>query len=157
MTIEEYIKKSKMSIEGLIEFAKTAKMDANVVRGLRQYIKPYKIYTTPFSKEDYLKHTILIINGKEVRPTEQDVDICIEYLQKNDALICNKTVRETISKYKKGEIDITQVDEKENDKTVEENTESLKKSLVTKILEQQKTIAEQQQEITNLTSKKKEL
>lgn len=45
---------------------------------------------------------------EEIRPTEQEVDACIEYLKENGSLICDKTVRTTISQYKRGEIDITQ-------------------------------------------------
>lgn len=50
----------------------------------------------PFIRADYLKSTILIINGQEVRPTEEDVDKCVEYLQVNGSLICDKTVRNTV-------------------------------------------------------------
>lgn len=83
MTIEEYIMKSKMSIEELIEFAKKDNLSADVIRGLRRFIKPYQVYTRPFSKKEYLFSTTLIIDEKEVKPTEQDVDMSIEYLKAN--------------------------------------------------------------------------
>lgn len=43
-----------------------------------------------------------------------------------------------------------------NNKTIEQNNKILKKSLVERILEQQKTISKQQEEILNLSSQKKE-
>ena len=117
MTIEEYIMKSKMSIEELIAFAKKDHLPDDIIRGLYRYIKPYKAYTRPFNKQNYLSTTILIIDDKEVKPTEQDVDMCIEYLKANGSLICDKTVRDTIRMYLKGEIDITQRNE-----VIEEDT-----------------------------------
>ena len=65
-------------------------------RGLYKYIKPYKTFTRPFKKKEYLETTFLIIDGEEIRPTEQEVDACIEYLKANGSLICDKTVRTTI-------------------------------------------------------------
>ena len=107
MTIEEYIKSSKTSIEELIQFAKKNNMGADVVRGLYRYKDLYKTYTTPFRKKEFIKITTYHINGEEIKPTEQDVDKCIEYLKSNDELICHKTVTDLIKKYYKGEVDIT--------------------------------------------------
>lgn len=146
MTIEEYIMKSKMSIEELIEFAKKNNLSADVIRGLRRFIKPYQVYTRPFSKKEYLFSTTLIIDEKEVKPTEQDVDMAIEYLKAKGSLVCDKTVNDTVRRYLKGEIDITQRSE-----------ETVKQELIKKIVEQQKTIAGQQAEISRLKSQKKEL
>lgn len=44
-----------------------------------------------------------------------------------------------------------------NDKTIEQNNDTLKKALVERILEQQKTISEQQQEMMKLNSQKREI
>ena len=44
-----------------------------------------------------------------------------------------------------------------NDQTIEENNVAIKKALVQRILAQQKTISEQQSEISKLSSQKKEL
>ena len=120
MTIEEYIMKSKTSIEDLITFAKKEHLSADIIRGLYKYKSSYKTYTRPFKKKEYLETTILIIDGEEIRPTEQEVDACIEYLKANGSLICDKTVRTTISQYKRGEIDITQIPEQ----AVEESTKT---------------------------------
>lgn len=107
MSIEEYIMKSKMSIEELIIFAKRVGIPADEIRKLHKYKKTYEVLKKPFNKQKYLKSTALIINGEEVQPTEEDVDICIDYLKRTGALICDKTVRKTISQFKKGELDIT--------------------------------------------------
>ena len=114
MTIEEYIMKSKMSIEELIEFAKKNNLSADVIRGLHRFIKPYQIYTRPFSKKEYLSSTTLIIDEKAVKPTEQDVEMCIQYLKVNGSLVCDKTVRDTVRRYLSGEIDITQKKRRSN-------------------------------------------
>ena len=66
---EDYIKKSKTSIEELIAFAKKQHMSADIIRKLYSYKNPYKLYKKPFNKTEYLKTTILTINGEEVRPT----------------------------------------------------------------------------------------
>ena len=107
MTIEEYILKSKTSIEDLIKFAKKENMSADIIRKLHRFVQPYKRYTRPFNKKEYLSSTILAIGDKEIKPTEQDVNKCIAYLKGQGLLICDKTVRTTIISYLKGELDIT--------------------------------------------------
>ena len=97
--------KSKTSIEDLRTFAKKEHLSADIIRGWYKYIKPYKTFTRPVKKKEYLETTFLIIDGEEIRPTEQEVDACIEYLKANGSLICDKTVRTTISQYKRGEIE----------------------------------------------------
>ena len=143
MTIEEYIMKSKMSIVELIEFAKKNNLSADVIRGLHRFIKPYQIYTRPFSKKEYLSSTTLIIDEKAVKPTEQDVEMCIQYLKVNGSLVCDKTVRDTVRRYLSGEIDITQKSE-----------EATKQELIKKIVKQQETIKGQQAEISRLKDTK---
>lgn len=108
MFIEEYIMKSKTSIEDLITFAKKEHLSTEIIRGLYKYKSAYKTYTRPFKKKEYLETTLLIIDGEEIRPTEQEVDAYIEYLKANGSLICDKTVRTIISQYKRGKINITQ-------------------------------------------------
>lgn len=108
MTIEEYIMKSKMSIEDLIALAKKSSLSPDVIRSLYKFKRPYKTYTRPFNKKEYISSTTLIINGKEVKPTEQDVDMCIEYLKSKGSLICAKNVEDTVRKYLKGETKIVQ-------------------------------------------------
>ena len=125
MSIEEYIMKSKTSIEDLIVFSKKEHLPSDVIRGLYKYKNAYKTYTRPFKKKEYLETTILIINGEEIRPTEQEVDSCIEYLKANGTLICDKTVRTTISKYKRGEIDITERHEQDMEESTKTQLESL--------------------------------
>ena len=146
MTIEEYIMKSKTSIEELITFAKKEHLSSDTIRGLYKYKKPYRVYTRPFRKKEYLTSTIIIIDGKEVRPTEQDVDMCIEYLKTNGALLCAKNIEDLVRKHLRGEIDITQKGE-----------ETTKQELIKKIIEQQETIAEQETEMNRLNTQKKEL
>ena len=115
LSIQEYISKSKMSIDDLIVFAKKQNMSAEVIKGLYKYVKPYKLYTKPFSKTQYLAETTLIIDGKEVKPTEQDVDLCIDYMKINEILVCDKNVRDIVRKYIKGEIDITNVEKEQTE------------------------------------------
>ena len=155
MTIEEYVMKSKTSIEDLITFAKKEKLSSDIVKGLYKYRGAYKVYTVPFNKNEYLSSTILEINGEEVKPTEQDVDKCIEYLKANDSLVCNKTIRSTVLKYKRGEIDILEIGEKKENIESKESVD--KQKLVKRILNKQKTIAEQQKEIKKLNDHNKEL
>lgn len=161
MSLEDYIKCSKTSIDDLIIFAKKENMDADVIKGLYKYVKPYKSYKKPFAKVDYLKSTILIINGQEVKPTEEDVDKCVEYLQVNGSLICEKTVKDTVRGYLKGEIDITiketDLEEQieENKEIISENEQKINDELVGVLIEQQDEIKSQQTEIINV--KKKEV
>ena len=96
-----------------------------------------------FIKADYLKSTILIINGQEVRPTEEDVDKCIKFLESTDSLICDKTVEETVRKYLKGELDINIAGDES------------KEDLISQIIEQQDKIKEQDKEINNLKKQNK--
>lgn len=140
MSIEEYISTSKLTIEELIEFAKEQHMNPDIIRGLQRQKKAYKRYAKPFVKKNYLQSTILIINGKEVRPTEKDVDLCIEYLKVNEILICDKNVRDTVKKYLKGEIDISVG--KKNDETTKTELEQLE--------EEQKGLIEKLEQIEKL-------
>ena len=159
MTLEDYVKCSKTSIDDLIIFAKKENMEADVIRGLYKYVKPYKSYKTPFAKTDYLKSTILIINGQEVKPTEEDVDKCVEYLKASGSLICDKTVRNTVRGYLKGEIDITIKEEDleeqtaENKEIISENEQKISDELVRVLVEQQDKVKSQKVEIANLKKK----
>lgn len=136
MTLEDYVKCSKTSIDELIDFAKKEHMDSNVIRSLYKYKKPYSVYKKSFSKKDYLNSTILMIEGKEVRPTEEDVDKCIAYLTAMGSWICDKTVRDTVRSYKRGELNIEE-------------------SLRNAILDEQIEIKSQETEIANLKSQNK--
>ena len=90
-----------------------------------------------------------------------DVDKCVEYLQVNGSLICDKTVRDTVRGYLKGEIDITikEVDLaeqiEENKEIISENEQKISDELVGTLIEQQDKIKSQQTEIANI--KKKEV
>lgn len=163
MSLEEYIMKSKTSIDDLITFAKKKGMSADVIRGLYRFKKTYNAYKKPFSKKEYLSSTILLIDGEEVRPTEQDVDMCVEYLKVNGSLICDKTVRKTISQYKRGEVDITIKEEdlqqqiEENETIIEENEETIKEALVDVSIAEQKKIKSQEAEISDLKSQRRDI
>lgn len=154
ISLEDYIKSSKTSIEDLIQFAKKEKMGPDVIRGLNKYIKPYRVYKKPFSKKEYLNSTTLIIDGNEVKPTEEDVDRCVEYLKAMDSLICDKTVRDTVRKFLRGEIDIT-IEELQD--SMEENEEETKKALSEIIICQQSKIKSQEFEITKLKVQRRSL
>ena len=126
LSIQEYIKRSKMSIDELILFANKTGMSADVIRGLYRQKELYKMYTKPFSKKKYLDSTTILVNGEPVKPTEQDVDKCIEFLKSKKEIICEKTVRDTVRAYLRGEIDITikeNISEEVNQSHDEELTE----------------------------------
>ena len=163
MTLEDYIKCSKTSIDDLINFAKKEHMDADVIRGLYKYKKPYALYKKPFSKKQYLESTILLIDGQEVKPTEEDVDKCVEYLTAMGSLVCDKIVKDTVRKYLKGEIDITlktaelQEQIEENKSTIAKNEEEIKDTLTEVVLSQQNRIKAQENEIADLKSQRRSL
>lgn len=106
LSVEDYIETSKMSLDELIKFAKKQKMGADVIRGLNKRKKEYEMYAKPFKKMEYLRSTIILINGEEVRPTAGDVEQVISYLNANQRLICAKNVADTVRGYLRGEIDI---------------------------------------------------
>lgn len=163
MTLEDYIKCSKTSIDDLIDFAKKQHMDADVIRGLYKYKKPYALYKKPFSKKQYLESTTLLIDGQEVKPSEEDVDKCVGYLTAMGSLVCDKTVRDTVRKYLKGEIDITLKTEElqeqieENKSTIAENEEEIKDTLTEVVLSQQNRIKAQENEIDDLKSQRRDI
>lgn len=163
MSLEDYIKCSKTSIEDLIVFAKKENMDASIIRGLHKYKKQYSIYKKPFSKKQYLESTILQIEGKEVRPTEEDVDKCVDYLNAMGSLVCDKTVRDTVRQYLRREIDITLKTEEsqeqieENKYAIAKNKEEIKENLIGTILDQQNRIKSQEKEIADLKSQRRSL
>ena len=162
MTIEEYIMHSKTSIDDLITFAKKQEMDANTIRSLYKYKKPYNAYKKPFSKKEYLGSVILMIEGKEVSPTEKDVDKCVDFLKVRGSLICYKTVSDTVRKYLRGEIDITikekdlQQQIQENETIIVENEKAIKENLVDILTAEQKKIKSQEAEISDLKSQRRD-
>ena len=111
MTIQDYILHSKTSLDELIKFAKQQRLSADIIRNLNKLTKPYTIYTTPFNKKKYLESTILSIDGKEVIPTSEDVNKCIDYLKSTGEIICDLNVRKTILDYKKGTLVIEENNE----------------------------------------------
>lgn len=163
MSLEDYVKTSKTSIEDLIEFAKKEKMSPNIIRGLHKYKKPYALYKKPFSKKQYLESTTLLIDGQEVKPSEEDVDKCVDYLTAMGSLVCDKTVRDTVRKHLKGEIDITLKTEElqeqieENKSTIAENEKEIKETLTVVVLGQQSRIKAQENEITDLKSQRRDI
>ena len=161
MSLEDYVKSSKTSIEELIKFAKKENMSVDIIRGLQKYKKSYAIYKKPFSKKNYLESTILLIDGQEVKPTEEDVDKCVGYLKAKDSLICDKTVKDTVRKYLRGEIEVSIKDEeqhenyKESKTNITEYKSEIKQDLVEIIVGQQKKIKAQEVEIADLKSHNK--
>ena len=103
--------------------------------GARDFYGQY-FYSKNKIKKDYLNSTILMIEGKEVRPTEEDVDKCIAYLTALGSWICDKTVRDTVRSYKRGELNIEE-------------------SLRNAILDEQIEIKSQETDIANLKSQNK--
>ncbi len=99
ISMDQYMMRTKMSIDELIEFAKKQNLSAKVIRGLYGKKKDYAQYSKKFNPKEYLEHTTLFINEQEIKPTKEDVDKCIEYLKENGRYICDKTVRETIRDY----------------------------------------------------------
>ena len=115
------------------------------------------------SLKQYLESTTLLINGQEVKPTEEDVDKCVGYLTAMGSLVCDKTVRDTVRKYLKGEIDINLKTEElqeqieENESTIAENEEEIKDTLTKVVLSQQNRIKVQENEIADLKSQRRDI
>ena len=101
LSIQEYIKKSTVSIDELISFANRIGMSADVVKGLHRQKALYKMYIKPFSKKKYLDSTIILVNEKPIKPTEQEVDKCIEFLKSKKEIISILKLQED---YKKGKV-----------------------------------------------------
>ena len=136
MTIEEFVEYSKIRLEDLIDIAEKSHMSIEIIRKLKGYLKTYKNYTQPFNKKSYIETMSYVIDGKKVKPTEQDVERCIEYLKANHCAICFGSVERTVSKYLRGKLDITRKEETvgKNDertqlKTLEDKQENLKNTL----------------------------
>ena len=102
MTIEEFILTSKRetTMEALIELAKKNRMSPDIIRGLNSKRGEYRQKTFKFYKRKYLRETTLIIDGKRVKPTEEDVDKCIEMLeQRGHKLLYSRLVTDAIYEY----------------------------------------------------------
>ena len=115
ISIEDYLKNHKISIDELIDFAKKQDMDKDTIVGLYKKKTEYNQHKRRFNKAQYLKEAISI-NGVPV--TEEMVDTVLQYLKDNDRLLSNKIVQEHIRKYANGELEISP-----KDNTVEEKKE----------------------------------
>ena len=113
LSIEEYIKITKINLDELIKFAKKANMQRNVIVSLYRQKAKYDRLIIPKKKENYLKHTTLLVDGKEIKPTSEDVDKVIEYLNQNKVYVCKHTVESTVRQYLKGEIVLQNNEEKQ--------------------------------------------
>jgi len=123
MTIEEFILTSKeeTTLDTLIELAKRNRMSAEIIRGLYRKKGEYRQKKFKFYKWKYLRETTLIIDGKRVKPTEEDVDKCIEMLkERGHKLLYSKLVTDAIYEYvrlkikNEPETAKTQIQEKED-------------------------------------------
>ena len=74
---------------------------------------PITEYLDNQNEENYLKHTTLLVDGKEIKPTSEDVDKVIEYLNQNEIYVCKHTVESTVRQYLKGEIVLLNNEEKQ--------------------------------------------
>ena len=101
MSVDEFIIQSKKTttLEVLIDFAKKQRMDASVIRALCSKRAEYAKKTKGFNPKKYLKSTVFVIDGKEIRPTEEDVRVCIEKLKEGHQLVYNDLVIKTIREY----------------------------------------------------------
>ena len=81
-----------------------------------------------------------MVNGEVVKPTEEDVDTCVSFLEEQESLICDKTVRSTILKYKRGEIIIQKSDEEKGMQPKEESNNEEKEKILREIKEHQKEL-----------------
>ena len=116
ISIEDYLKNHKISLDELIDFAKKQGMDRDTIVGLHKKRTEYNQHKRKFNKTQYLKEMVSI-NG--VKITEEMVDTVIQYLNDNDRLLSNKIVQEHIRKYANGELEITP-----KDNTVDEKKET---------------------------------
>ena len=78
-----------------------------IIRRLYKILPQYNAYKKPFSKEEYLKTSSVMIDGKLVKASEEEIDKCIEYMKQKNEWISGKTVSDCIRDYLKGEKDIT--------------------------------------------------
>ena len=112
ITIEDYLKNHKITIEELIDFAKKQKMDKDIVLGLYKKKKEYYTYSTRFDKANYLK-TKTTING--VLITGEIVDKVVAYLKANNRLLSSKIVNDHIKAYANGQLKIGDEKTEENE------------------------------------------
>ena len=107
MSVLEYMQCSKNSLEDLIDFAKKQNMDHEIIVGLYGKEREFIQYKKSFDRKKYLENVEIIVRGEIVKPTEDDVDKCIAYMQAYGKYICDKTVRTTVKDYLKGVLDIS--------------------------------------------------
>ena len=101
ISIEDYLKNHKITIEELIDFAKKQSMPQEIVTSLYYKKREYYQYKTLFSKKEYFKNKTTI-NGVEI--TEEIVDKVLAYLKANDRYLSLKIVNEHISAVARGEL-----------------------------------------------------
>lgn len=113
ITIEEYLKNHKITLEELINFAKKQSMDKDTILGLYRKKREYNQYKTKFNKADYFKNKTTI-NGIEV--TSEMVDKVLEYLKANDRYLSLKVVSEHIRAFVNGDLIIEEKQEEDVEK-----------------------------------------
>lgn len=113
ITIEDYLKNHKISLEELIAFAKQQNMDKDTIVGLYRKKGEYNQYKTKFNKADYFKNKTTI-NGIEV--TSEMVDKILDYLKANDRYLSLKVVNEHIRAYVNGELVIEDKEDENKEK-----------------------------------------
>ena len=127
-------------------------MGAAIIRGLTAKKKEYEQYKTPFDKAYYLENVELMVNGQVVKPTEENVDKCLAYMEYKGEWICEKTVRTTVKEYLNGRLDVSIPQEI----TELERARDEKLMLEKQIKEAGEAIRKADQALKNLESKTKD-
>lgn len=107
ITMEDYVRRAKTSFDELLTFARSQQMPAGAIIAFEKRREEYKTVKTPFSRAKFLKESKIMVGDQEVKPTNEDVDKCLEFLKENNVFICDRYVRDTVIGYIRGEIDIT--------------------------------------------------
>ena len=186
LSVEKFIMTSKKetTIEELIRVAKDS-LTPNEIRKIRSLNEEYKAKIIPFTdetKEKMLASLSIEMPGQEhikdftkrkyVKPTEEDIAICKNYLMEQGRLVCKSTMYETVRKYLRGELDLsgltkenvsnsrTQANEEliellKKQENVKEKLGSEEQELLKKLEEIRIKKTKNQQEIDNIKKRQK--
>ncbi len=107
ISINDFITTYTYSIEEALEIAKkNPEFTQSEIYFLTRAHRHSLFYQTPFDRDQYKECCAIIVDGKRVKPTDKQIDACIDYIREHDFYECDFTIRTLVALYLTKKIDM---------------------------------------------------
>ena len=107
ISINDFLTTYTYSLEDALRIAKKeSEFTKEEISQLSRMYNYSLFYQTPFDREAYKECCAVMVDGKKVKPTDQQIDACLEYIRDHEFYECDFTVRTLIAMYLSKKIDM---------------------------------------------------